>query len=75
MIHDGKNLVEGVGAEEGDTGLAEVGQSFEDGRGGEMTTGMDDAFALITTAPSDRCKDVLLEDGDFFFHRPRQSRC
>ena len=36
-----------------------------------MATRMDDSFAFVVAAPSDRSEDVLFEDGDFVFHRFR----
>ena len=47
FVHDGKNLVFSVCAEEGDARLLKVSKAFEDRRGGEMTTRMKDAFVLV----------------------------
>ena len=47
FVHDSKHLFFGVGAEEGDAGLLEVRKAFEDRRGGEMTTRMEDALVLV----------------------------
>ena len=47
LVHDGEDVVFGVGAKEGDAGLLEVRKAFEDRRSGEMTTRMEDAFVLV----------------------------
>ena len=36
-----------VGTEHGNAGLAEVGNALEDGAGGKMTTGVEDATILV----------------------------
>ena len=61
FVHDGKNLVFGVGAEKGDAGLFEVRKAFEDRRGGKMATRMEDAFVFVV-APGDGGEDVLFEN-------------
>ena len=47
FIHNGKNFVFSVGAEEGDAGLFEVRKAFENRRGGEMTTRMENSFVFV----------------------------
>lgn len=67
-VHDGEDFIEGVGAEEGDAGLLEVIEAFEDRGCRKMTTGMDDAFSFVVAAPGNGGKDVFFEDGDFVGH-------
>lgn len=68
VVHDGKYFLEGVGAEEGDAGLLEVIEAFEDRGCRKMTTGMDDAFSFVVAAPGNGSKDVFFENSDLFFH-------
>ena len=46
MLKDGEELVLLLGTEHLDAGFAEVGDTLEDGRGGEVSAGMQDAAEL-----------------------------
>ena len=50
-VHDGKDLFDGLCTEEGNAGLFEVIEAFENRGCGKMPTGMDNAFSLVVAAP------------------------
>ena len=72
FIHDSENLIERFGTEEGDAGLFEVREAFEDRRCRKMTTGMDDALAFVVSAPGNGSQYMFLENRHFLFHRYRR---
>ena len=58
-IHDSEDFFDSVGAKECDAGLLEIGQSFEDRRGGKMPTGMEDTD--VRNQRSD-VRKIILDD-------------
>ena len=47
LFEDVEQLCHGGGPEHGDAGGAEVGDALEDGRGGQVPSGVDDASCLV----------------------------
>ena len=47
FFEDGQEVIHRVGAEHGDARLSEIGDALEDGGGGEVSSGMQDASLLV----------------------------
>ena len=60
VFEDGEELVGGVGPEHGYARLTEIGDALEDGRGGEMAAGVEDAAVFVDAGDVDA--ELLLED-------------
>ena len=60
MFKDGEELVGGIGAEYGYARLTEIGNALEDGRGGKVATGVEDASVLVDALHVDA--ELLLQE-------------
>ena len=60
VFKDGEELVGGIGAEYGYARLTEIGNALEDGRGGKVATGVEDASVFIDAGDVDA--ELLLKD-------------
>ena len=63
FFEDGQEVIHRVGAEHGDARLSEIGDALEDGGGGEVSSGMQDASLLVY--PFNIDAQQLFEDVEF----------